>query len=114
MLSRVIREVKHNQSSCSSVELSQSRILSEGLALHIMIECEPASLLGGLLGGVVGGRETAVNARLLLIIGCCEKLFGHHYHVLLEFIVTYHLSECILHLTVDEDKKRQTLSPGSE
>jgi hypothetical protein len=42
MLQRVIREVKHNQSSCSSVELSQSRILSEGLALQIEKDCEPA------------------------------------------------------------------------
>ena len=49
MLQMFIREVKHNQSSCSSVELSQSRILSEGLAWKIEIDREPASLLGGLL-----------------------------------------------------------------
>ena len=50
----------------------------------------------------VDGRETAVNVRLLLNVGCCGKLLGHLNHVLLEFIVTYHCFECFLHLRIDE------------
>ena len=67
MLQRVIREVKHNQSSCSTVELSQSRSLSEGLALQIVIDCKPASLLVGLLSLVVGGHNLLWRLLLLFL-----------------------------------------------